>query len=195
MIESFEIGDRSSYLPMPTWPGGASGLTIGIGYDLGYAATQQIDIDWYNLPDEILKKLRIASGIRGVQCGLLAKQFKDIAIPLNIAISVFEMRDIPRTAEEVASVFPNVDLLSDDSFGALVSLVFNRGTSMVDTNNNNRLEMRQIHNAMQSKKFSDIPDFIRSMKRLWQGSGLQGLLARRDAEANLFQAGLAVQIS
>ena len=64
---------------------------------------------------------------------------------------------------------------------------------MTDTSPGNRLEMRQIRDAMQAADFSPIPDLIRSMKRLWQGKGLDGLLARRDAEAALFEKGLLQQ--
>ena len=64
---------------------------------------------------------------------------------------------------------------------------------MTDTSPGNRLEMREIRDAMQAAEFNPIPDLIRSMKRLWQGRGLDGLLARRDAEAALFEKGLRQQ--
>ena len=38
-IIEWEIGDRAyynKYLSHFTWPGGASGVTVGFGYDLGY---------------------------------------------------------------------------------------------------------------------------------------------------------------
>ncbi len=44
-----EISSGAYYkksLSHPIWPGGASGITIGIGYDLGYNSAQQIRKDW-----------------------------------------------------------------------------------------------------------------------------------------------------
>jgi hypothetical protein len=51
-------------------------------------------------------------------------------------------------------------------------------------------EMRAIRQHMAERRFERIPDEFRSMKRLWRGKGLDGLLARRDREASLFEAGL-----
>jgi hypothetical protein len=44
-IVQHEISSASYYrkfLSHPTWPGGSSGITIGIGYDLGYNSGRQI---------------------------------------------------------------------------------------------------------------------------------------------------------
>jgi hypothetical protein len=46
LIVKFESGDRPYYekfLKRPSWPGGASGVTIGFGYDLGYEKTFRED--------------------------------------------------------------------------------------------------------------------------------------------------------
>ena len=48
--------------------------------------------------------------------------------------------------------------------------------------------MRNIKSYMRAKHFNQIPDEIRSMKRLWPNS--RGLRDRRDAEAKLFELGL-----
>ena len=190
LIERFEIGDMSDYVPRPVWPGGASGLTIGIGYDLGYVSSIQIEQDWSTLPTQLVARLQSYSGITGNNAQHLATAASDIYVPFNAAKLVFENCDIPRVAVLTENTFQNTGARSADSFGALVSLVFNRGTSTTDTTPGNRLEMRQIRDAMQSSDFRLIPGLIRAMKRLWVGKGLDGLLARRDAEADLFQAGL-----
>ena len=44
-----EVSSREYYekkYRKPEWPKGASGLTIGIGYDLGYASVDKIKNDW-----------------------------------------------------------------------------------------------------------------------------------------------------
>lgn len=191
MIEEFEVGGAQNYQPHPAWPGGASGVTIGVGYDLGYAVPDQIAKDWYALPDAARCRLQSYAGRTGAAAASLLPGARDIEIPRPIAFQVFEERDIPRNCLLTSQTFLHCDELSADSFGALVSLVFNRGTAMTDTQPNaNRLEMRQIRDAMAASDFQLIPGFIRAMKRLWQGQRLAGLLVRRDTEAGLFEAGL-----
>jgi GH24 family phage-related lysozyme (muramidase) len=195
LIETFEIGDVTSYVPHPVWPGGASGLTIGVGYDLGYASASRIAQDWRDLPNISLIRLQSYAGRTGASAQQLQSAARDVAVPYRIAREVFETRDIPRVSSQVIASFANTENLPADCFGALVSLVFNRGNGMIDSKPGNRLEMRQIRDAMQASEFLPIPGLIRSMKRLWQGSGLNGLLARRDAEADLFEAGLSLEKS
>ncbi|MDR3525404.1 MAG: hypothetical protein P4L66_15035 [Acetobacteraceae bacterium] len=194
LIERFEIGDPDDYVSHPVWPGGASGLTVGIGYDLGYSSPAQIGQDWSILPAQTIARLQFCAGKAGSNAQQLVSRVADINVPFDAARSVFEARDIPRTCMLTEGAFLNTDKISADSFGALVSLIFNRGAGMTDTTPGDRLEMRQIRDAMQSGDFAQVPGFIRAMKRLWVGRGLDGLLARRDAEADLFQAGLTSQL-
>ena len=49
LIVFFEVTDEPTYkarLTRPVWPGGDSGITIGIGYDLGYAKASWFKEDW-----------------------------------------------------------------------------------------------------------------------------------------------------
>ena len=191
MIEGFEIGSDQDYIATPCWPGGGSGLTIGIGYDLGYASVSDIASDWSALPNNTCQRLQSYAGLVGAAAKARQTDVADLSIPLFQARKVFEQRNIPRTTALTVRVFENAEALSPDSLGALVSLVFNRGASMIDTQPNaNRREMREIRDAMTAGAYDAIPGFIRAMKRLWQGQGLNGLLTRRDAEADLFQSGL-----
>jgi GH24 family phage-related lysozyme (muramidase) len=50
-----------------------------------------------------------------------------------------------------------------------------------------RLEMRNIRNLVPKKDYKGIAKELRKMKRIWKGKGLDGLLARRDAEADLVE--------
>jgi GH24 family phage-related lysozyme (muramidase) len=52
-------------------------------------------------------------------------------------------------------------------------------------NEESRVEMKNTQG-----KITDIPAQIRSMKRLWVGKGLDGLIKRREGEAALFEEGL-----
>jgi hypothetical protein len=171
----------------PTWPGGDSGVTIGIGYDLGMGTEAQFRADWNGLlPDPVIDSLAATCGIHGPVANAMAVYRAALTIPLAAATSVFMAKSIPQAIADTLRAFPTAGALHPDSFGALVSLVFNRGGSL---NGDRRREMRQISLALPSHP-EIVPDLIRSMKRLWEGQGLDGLLARRDAEADLFAAGL-----
>ena len=171
----------------PSWPGGDSGVTIGIGYDLGMGTEAQFREDWAGLlPDAVMDSLAATCGVHGAVAKAMAVYRYALTIPLSAATSVFMARSIPQAIDATVRAFPGSRALPPDCFGALVSLVFNRGGSLVG---DRRREMRQIMLALPSHP-ELVPDLIRSMKRLWEGQGLDGLLARRDAEAELFEKGL-----
>jgi GH24 family phage-related lysozyme (muramidase) len=188
LIEQFEIGPPGAYVPHPVWPGGASGMTIGIGYDLGYATAKQIATDWATLPRLTIIRLQSCAGHTGDVARMLLSAYQNIDIPYVDACDVFYNIDLPRCAALTAATFPNCEELSGDSFAALVSLVMNRGASMIDPPGypNARLEMRQIRDACAARNFAAVPGYIRAMTRLWTN----GLVARREAEADLFEKGL-----
>jgi len=105
------------------------------------------------------------------------------------AEEVFRTRSIPLQYFRTAQAFPGVELLTLDAQGALVSLVFNRGTSMVDKpGEDKRKEMRAIRDAVPTQDLREIAAQLRSMKRLWEGMNLQGLIDRREAEAVLVES-------
>jgi len=176
----------------PTWPRGQSGVTIGVGYDLGYRSLAQFKSDWSpHLKQADLVRLSKAIGVRGAAAQGLAASMGDIKIPLETAGEVFDKHTLP---EYVALTYrnlprPALDALHPHCVSALVSLVFNRGASFRKSGDRYH-EMRAILAAMQAMDFAAIPDQIRSMKRLWANTGQGGLLRRRDDEANLFSLGL-----
>ena len=76
--------------------------------------------------------------------------------------------------------------------GALLSLVFNRGTSL---EGGRREEMRKIRdllasNASQSQILEEIATQLRKMKSLWIGKGLDGLVIRREKEARWVESAI-----
>ena len=89
---------------------------------------------------------------------------------------------------ETKKAFPGVEKLHPDAFGALVSLVFNRGGSTIGPS---RLEMLNIKKAIISDR-NDIYNYIAAqiidMKRLWVNKGLDGLLVRRNEESALVKS-------
>jgi GH24 family phage-related lysozyme (muramidase) len=199
MIAAAEISSASYYnqcLTRPTWPGGASGITIGIGYDLGYE--DRIAEDWKDLvPASMLRVMLTCQGVKGASAkARLAGVRPGIAIPYPAAMKVFSERTLPRYARATELALPNCDVLSGDSFGALVSISYNRGPNGWTMLDDRHREMAQIYAAMRTEDYGSIPGLIRGMRRLWLGpngqplQGMAGLLTRRDTEAALFESGL-----
>lgn len=187
LIVEFETGGKSYYqkrLAKPSWPGGASGVTVGIGYDVGYNTRAQILSDWKSLPEGHRNALASAAGIKGVAAKSRASALKWIAVPWEAAETVFVAKTMPRFGGYASTAFPGITGKHGHVQGALLSIVFNRGPGMAG---DSRREMRSIRSHVASGNIKAIPGQIRSMKRLWYGKGLDGLLRRRDAEARLVE--------
>ncbi len=169
------------------WPGEMSGITLGHGYDLGYCTHDEFYGDWGpHLPETWMERLAEALGRRGAAARRMAPRFADIEIPRSAADAVFLQRTIPTQKARTAAAFPGVQALPPECQGALLSLVYNRGTSMQGAR---RREMREIRDCVADRtlpltqKLETIAASIESMKRLWPSS--RGLRRRRDAEAAL----------
>lgn len=181
----------------PEWPGAKSGITIGIGYDLGYCTVDALESDWeYRLPLPAIARLRHVVGLRADAARYRAGALADIRIKYSDAIAVFRERSLPVYTSRACVAFPGFEALHPDVQGALVSLVYNRGTSMIDGPGEearrvqNRREMRQIRDAVATGDAAVIAYQLRAMKRLWEGKNLGGLLRRREAEAILVESTL-----
>ena len=190
LIVAFEVGSRANYetrFSKPVWPGGGSGVSIGIGYDLGYAAKKEIEADWGPVVDKnSLIALLSAQGIKGAPARSVATTLQGIHIPLDDAIGVFKSKTLPRYVRMLRLAVPGATDLPPDSFGALLSIVYNRGMSM---GGERRAEMRRIRELVANKEYERVPEQIRSMKRLYPD--VKALIARREREAKVFEHGLA----
>jgi len=193
LILNYEVGGGPGYynkaLKHPCYPGGESGVTIGIGYDMGYNTAAQFATDWKAvLPADAYDRLVPHLGKKSGNAKAAIPSVKDISVPWEAAEVVFKNNTLPRFIKETAKAFPGAQDLHPDAFGALVSLVFNRGGS---TSGSSRVEMLNIKNAI-ANKHNDIYNYIAQqiidMKRLWVGKGLDGLLTRRNDEAKLIKA-------
>ena len=170
------------------WPGGESGITLGIGYDIGFVTPDQFEEDWsQHLSSAQIDRLKTAIGVKGENARQRAPEFKDITVTRAQAEQVFASRTLPLHSSRTEGAFPGVDQLPPDAQGALVSLVFNRGPGM---NGDSRKEMRAVRDAVAQKDLQEIANQIRAMKRLWEGKGLDGLLRRREAEAKLVESAI-----
>jgi len=172
------------------WPQGASGPTIGIGYDCGYVTTGEARVDWDGIVDDAaIEAIARACGLRGEFAAAFVNVHRnDVTVTWHQALAEFRNREVPKWAARVQAALPNCDKLSPDSFGALLSLSYNRGCSF-DLPGARYAEMRAIKAHMAAAEFAKIsPEFI-SMRRLWPPGG--DLWRRREHEAALFQKGLA----
>ena len=200
LILEFEVGGGENYynkyLKNPVWPEGQSGVTIGVGYDLGYVNKSEFSEDWKDLPKEIFDRLYKVVGIKGYNAKNLIRGLKDITIPWDIALKVFNNKTVTKFWNLTKQTFPNFDNLPEDAKGGLVSLVFNRGNAL---EGDRRREMKLIRDGMKlvstydQKALSFIANQIRNMKRIWIGGSIEkGMSRRRDAEAKLIEESLNV---
>lgn len=194
LIVAEEVSSKAVYQARythPEWPGGASGVTIGIGYDCGYSTPAVIQGDWGDkLAPALVQALQHVAGMTGSPASSHAHELRGVVtVPWDAAMAVFIGRDMPKWEATVAHALPNTDKLSPDSFGALVSLCYNRGAGGFTSAQDRNREMRAIKAHMAAGEFAKIPAEFRSMKRIWPN--VSGLQRRRDHEADLFQKGLA----
>lgn len=101
------------------------------------------------------------------------------------ALDIFYSITWPKFTKLTNKTFLGATELKEDAYGAIVSIVFNRGTSL---NGQSRLEMRNIKELIPFKDYKGIAKEVRKMKRLWVGKGLDGLLERRETEAKLIES-------
>jgi hypothetical protein len=188
LILKYEVGGGKSYydrfLAKPTWPGGASGMTLGIGVDCGYYTPAELEKIFNFLPKKQLDIVKGASGKKGLAGKEYTNQYKNsgIIITWDQAVDIFNDLIWPKFAKLAERAFPELDKLCDNAYGAIVSLVFNRGSSLTG---DSRREMREIKILVPKKDYRSIALEFQKMKRIWKDKGLDGLLERRDAESNL----------
>ncbi len=189
LILKYEISSQTYYnrfLKHPTWPKASSGVTIGIGYDLGYQTKEGFLKDWGDLlSKKDLERLSKTIRFTGENAKGIVSSVEDIEISWDQAIKVFNQTTVPKFIELTKKAFPESEKLHPDAFGALVSIVFNRGSSMSGPR---RDEMRKIRALVPKKDYKGIAEQIRHMKRLWVNKGVDGLLERREAEAKLVES-------
>lgn len=187
LIVRWEVGSQELYTrryEAPIWPGGASGVTWGIGYDGGHQTRQQIGLDWTALA--AASRLQSTAGIIGPVAQPVVRDLRDVRVPFGLASDVFGVASLPRYHASARRAFgaDAFDALPADARGALVSVVYNRGASMTGPA---RTEMRAIRDVcLPGGDVHCIAGQIRQMCRLWRGTSLEaGLCGRREEEAGL----------
>lgn len=191
LIYDYEVGGGAEYynkyLSRFTWPAGFSGPTIGIGVDCAYYKQDELENLFSFLPRHQLDLVKQSTGKTGEKGREYTKTLRNAGIEVSWAQAqkLFMNTIWPKFSRLTEQVFPDVEMLCDDAYGALVSLVFNRGASL---RGDSRSEMRKIKELVPKKNYREIANQIRQMKRLWAGKNMDGLLERREAEAKLVES-------
>jgi GH24 family phage-related lysozyme (muramidase) len=192
LIVTEEDGNQSYYVTHYEgfdYPGGASGPTVAIGWDCGYATAGEAVADWTGIvsPDTVTH-IVAACGRKGASAAEFVRENPHaVTITWDEAMQEFREREMPKWEAHVDAALPNTNFLSPDSYGAIVSLAYNRGASF-STPGPRCAEMRAIKAHMTAKAFELIPAEFLSMRRLWPEGG--DLWRRRGHEADLFRSGL-----
>jgi hypothetical protein len=185
-IIKWETGGESYYDKNPEWPGEQSGITIGVGWDLGHTSATETSRAWSpHLNAATLALLVSVSGRKGEAAKEVLPHVRHLVIPWMSALAVFENVTIPVWYMKTLRIYPQVVDLPGDCAAALVSLCFNRGTSL---SGERRREMCNIQALLRTGNLKEIPKQLREMKRLWPKT--EGLRRRRNEEADLFESGL-----
>lgn len=197
--ETGGLGYYEQVTRWPHYPGAASGITIGVGYDLRFNDAADFHANWGPLlPAAAIAELAEDLGRKGTSTRARTLRSHGIEVPFKAAWQVFIAKTLPRFYDETRSVYPSLARLPPLCAAVLVSLVFNRGASL---NGASRREMRAIrdllaaaddldlHKQKRRVILADVEDEIVAMKRLWSPDS--GLIRRRQAEANLWREGLA----
>lgn len=165
-------------------------MTIGIGYDLGYTNAPTFRSDWDGLlPNTTVERLAKCCGLKGKAAAQRVKELSVNKVGWSESNTQFDAY-LQFVAGQTEDTFQNCKDLQSDSFGALVSLIYNRGASL-SRKSDRRREMRAIYDLMLKRDFSAIPAQIRNMTRIWEDDPqARGLLKRRELEALLFEQGL-----
>ena len=195
-VIEFEVTSEQVYrrkYEKPILPGVSSGITIGIGYDLGYnePAIVSRDLDGV-IPASDIQVLSTVCRLTGAAARPRLDDVRHISVPWEAAIEVYRRATVPRFGRSVLATFPNAEELKGHCFGALLSLIYNRGPDLVGKpgDGGRRREMMAIYDLMKERRFADIPAQFRGMKRIWQGDpNATGVVKRREAEALLFERG------
>lgn len=187
-IIRWEVSSPAYYtraLQRPIWPGGASGVTWGIGYDGGHQSRSVILTDWHAHPQAA--RLAESSGIRGTAARDALARFRDILTPFDHAADVFANASLPVYHRSTLRAYGDGLLqLPPDAQGALVGNTYNRGASMVGSRN---VEKRAIRDeCIPARDLACIAAKLRAQCRLWRGTNLEaGLCGRREDEARLVE--------
>jgi hypothetical protein len=132
LITRWEVSGRPNFerrLSGPICPGGASGPTIGIGYDLGHQTAAEIRRVWHWHP--AVDRLATGSKQTGAsRCKAWRAAHRDIRITWDDAIRVFTADSLPKYRGMALRALPGLAQQTPGHIGGLTSTGYRRGWSM-----------------------------------------------------------------
>ena len=172
---------REGHAGKAYWPGGASGVTLDPGVDLGHARPGMIETAYKDLLSAV--QFAATTSVLGIK-GDAAKaalegspDLQSIRISRAQADTIFQYAAQPYW-QAIAKRFPN--LAAADALGslqtALLSIGYNRGTG------NKALEV--LKQPIQDKDWAEVSNLIGTMQ---QDHSLEGIRKRRRMEADLIK--------
>ncbi len=124
MLPPEKLADR------PYWPKGNSGITIRVGWDLGYHSAAELKTTWSELGSEVLGRLEKAAGIKTEQAQVLLPHMRSVLIPESLSLAVFRDSLVRQYYPSVLQLFPQIEKLPTNVQVAFISVLFNRGPAM-----------------------------------------------------------------
>ena len=189
LIVHFEVGGRAYYkkaYSRPIHPGNsASGVTIGIGYDLRFSSPAEIAEDWgAHVSSKDLKVYQSCSGLKGNIAKQKQRAIKWMVqpVPLEAAMNVFLKNTVPKYAAKAERYFPPIWEAHPYVQDAVLSVGYNRGFS---TSGHSRRHMADMKRHIANRQWNLVDDDIYKSKVVWAAKPTirRGIWRRRDAEA------------
>ena len=160
------------------WPGGASGVTLGAGYDLKARARAGVvaDLMQIGLASEVARKAADGAGLTGSAARAFCAKHRDL-IALDRSQEMALLVHVVPAYEAIVRRFVKVPL-TQNQYDALVSFTYNIGGGAF-----------QGSTALKRLNAGDYAGAADAMK-FWNKSGgkvMQGLVNRRNHEVALFR--------
>jgi hypothetical protein len=190
LIVRFEVGSQARYIARyqgVVCPPGASGPTVGIGFDGAHQTADTIRRAFRGHPHVERMATVMPDAMGPERCAWARAQLADVRVDWPTAVRVFENDTLPEYAARTRRAFgPALANVTPDAQGSAVATVYNRGHSMLGSA---RREMRAIRDeCLPAGDEACMAAQYRSMTRLWIGTpNERGLGARYEATAQLAQ--------
>lgn len=185
----------------PHYPGGDSGITLGVGYDLRFHSEDEFYSDWSDyLAKTTIQELSKDIGKQGSAARAEALKTQGIEVPFYAAWQVFVRKTLPGFYKKTLVAYPSIGALPGLCASVLVSLVYNRGPALSGKNREEMANIRRIldqaEQARQQGKSAaelkqlllPVADELLEMKKYWPVTS--GLVKRRQLEANIWRDSL-----
>lgn len=159
------------------WPGGASGVTLGAGYDMRERSAESIQQDMLaiGLDADTAKKIAGGAGLKNEKAKSFADDNFDL-VDLTVDQETSLLCDILPDYENIVRAAINVDL-TQYQFDALVSFAYNPGG-----------RMDNVAHLINAGKLTEAMAEIKKANTS-KGKVMKGLTIRREGEVKLFLEG------